>query len=225
MRALAAAVTLALLVCAAPAFADDSDPDVPASKRADTNEDEPGGSTKAGSNAGEGFAPRTRRAGWADIFATAFVGDGLRFNNPYRLATVLGSTAESLSRTAAYADVGGAMVLGDPTRLAHGLAFRASVAVEGVPQTVLTPSYLVFHRWGPWGAYGRAGAAIVVTPDTTWGFEGAAGGVWFPRAGVGFAAELVGDVFYGAGTRDVQVATYPVLSLEGGLWLSWEAMP
>ena len=35
----------------------------------------------------------------------------------------------------------------------------------------------------------------------------------------------VSDVFYGAGTRDVQVATYPVLSLEGGLWLSWEAMP
>jgi hypothetical protein len=35
----------------------------------------------------------------------------------------------------------------------------------------------------------------------------------------------VGDVFYGAGTHDVQVATYPVLSAEGGLWLSWEALP
>lgn len=173
----------------------------------------------------ESHAPTTRKSGWVDVFATAFVGDGLRFNNPYRLSTVLGSDAQSLSRTAAYADVGGALVLGDPLSLAHGLSLRASFAMEGVQQAVMTPAYLVFHRWGPWGVYGRAGAAIVLTPDTTWGFEGAAGGVWFPRAGVGIAAELVGDVFYGAGTQDVQVATYPVLSAEGGLWLSWEALP
>jgi hypothetical protein len=173
----------------------------------------------------ESHAPTTRKSGWVDVFATAFVGDGLRFNNPYRLSTVLGSDAQSLSRTAVYADLGGALVLGDPLTLAHGLSLRASIAMEGVQQAVMTPAYLAFHRWGPWGVYGRAGAAIVLTPDTTWGFEGAAGGVWFPRAGVGIAAELVGDVFYGAGTRDVQVATYPVLSAEGGLWLSWEALP
>src|SRR5579883_2625645 len=171
----------------------------------------------------ESHAPTTRKTGWVDVFATAFVGDGLRFNNPYRLSTVLGSDAQALSRTAAYADLGGALVLGDPLTLAHGISLRGSFAMEGIPQAVMTPAYLVFHRWGPWGAYGRAGAAIVLTPDTTWGFEGAAGGVWFPLAGVGIAAELVGDVFYGAGTHDVQVATYPVLSAEGGLWLSWEA--
>jgi hypothetical protein len=173
----------------------------------------------------DSHAPLAKKSGWVDVFATGYVGDGLRFNNPYRLATVLGSTAQSLSRTAMYTDLGGALVLGDPTFLAHGLALRVSVSLEGVQQSVVTPSYLVLHRWGSWAAYGRAGGTIVVTPDTTWGFEGAAGAVWFVRAGVGVSAELVGDVFYGAGTRDVAVATYPVLSAQAGLWLSFEAMP
>jgi hypothetical protein len=64
-----------------------------------------------------------------------------------------------------------------------------------------------------------------VTPDTTWGLEGAAGAVLFLTAGIGLAAELVGDVFYGAGTREVAVPAYPVLSGQGGLWLSWEMLP
>src|ERR1700722_19166516 len=170
----------------------------------------------------EGHAPTVTKGGWVELSATSFVGDGLRFNNPYRLSTVLGSSAESLSRTAAYVDLGGTMLLGDPTSIAHGLSVRVSVALEGIPQTVLTPSYVALHRWGPWGAYGRAGPTLVLTPDTTWGLEGAAGGLWFPLAGVGIAAEVVGDVFYGAGTRDVEVATYPVLSAQLGLWLSWE---
>jgi len=166
-----------------------------------------------------------RRAWWVDVFATGFVGDGLRFNNPFRLATVLGSQAQSLSRTAAYADLGAAAVLGDPGFLAHGLALRASVALEGVGQTVLTPSYLVVHRWGAWGLYGRAGVPVVLTPDVTWGLEAGVGGIWFMRAGIGLVAEVVGDVFYGAGTREVATPAYPVLSTQGGLWLSWEAMP
>jgi hypothetical protein len=164
------------------------------------------------------------QTGWAGLFATAFVGDGIRFNNPYRLATVLGSQAQSLSRTAAYADVGAAMLFGDPATLAHGFALRVSAAVEGVPQAVMTPAYLALRRWGPWGAYARAGLPVVLTPDLTWGFEGGLGGVWFARAGVGLAAELVGDVFYGAGTRDVATPAYPVLSAQAGLFLSWEAM-
>lgn len=170
-------------------------------------------------------APTQRRGGWVDLVGTAFVGDGLRFNNPYRLATILGNSAQSLSRTATYGDVGVTLMFGDPDALAHGLALRTSVALEGVPQTVMTPSYVALHRWGPWGAYGRVGPSIVLTPDVTWGMEGAAGGLWFPFAGIGVAAELVGDVYYGAGTRDVEVATYPVLSGQLGLWLSWEALP
>jgi hypothetical protein len=169
--------------------------------------------------------PGSRRPWWVGLAATAFVGDGLRFNNPYRLSTVLGSQAQSLSRTAAYADVGASVVLGDPGELAHGFALRVSAALEGVPQSVLTPAYLVLHRWGPWGAYARAGLPLVLTPDPTWGLEGGLGGIWFVRAGLGLAAEVVGDVFYGAGTRDVATPAYPVLSAQAGLFLSWEAMP
>jgi hypothetical protein len=170
-------------------------------------------------------SPTARKPGWVDVFATGFVGDGIRFNNPYRLATILGSDAQSLSRTASYADIGVAAVLGDPLGFGHGLALRMSIALEGVQQGVLTPAYLLWRRWRRWAAYARAGASLVVTPDTTWGLEGGVGGVWFVRGGIGLAAELVGDLFYGEGTRDVAVATYPVLSAQAGLWLSWEALP
>jgi hypothetical protein len=169
--------------------------------------------------------PTSRKPGWLDVAATAFVGDGLRFNNPYRLATVLGSDAQSLSRTAFYTDLGVALSIGDPSRLAHGLTVRTSVALEGVAQAVMTPAYLVAHRWDVWQVYGRAGVPLVLSPDATLGLEAAGGGVWFARAGVGVAAELVGDVFYGAGTREVATPAYPVLSAQAGLWLSWEVMP
>jgi hypothetical protein len=161
---------------------------------------------------------------WVGVVATAFVGDGLRFNNPYRLSTVLGSQARSLSRTATYADVGGVLALGDPAILAHSLALRMSIALEGVPQTVVTPAYMGLRRFGPWGAYARLGVPVVTTPVTTWGWELGAGGVWFVRAGVGVAAELVGDLFYGAGTREAATPAYPVVSAQAGLWLSWEAL-
>src|SRR5215469_10100463 len=108
------------------------------------------GASSAARAEDESHAPTAHKSGWIDLFATAFVGDGLRFNNPYRLSTVLGSNAQSLSRTAAYADLGGALVLGDPLTLAHGLSLRASIAMAGVPQAVMTPAYLAFHRWGPW---------------------------------------------------------------------------
>ncbi len=182
--------------------------------------------TRVGAAAADDIPPIAHNPNSIDVFATAFVGDGLRFNNPYRLATVLGHTAESLSRTATYTDVGVAIAFGDPTRAASGIALRASMALEGAPQSVLTPSYLLVRRFKDWGAaYGRAGIAITLSPDTTWGFEGAAGGIWFVRAGIGLVAEVVGDVFYGAPTREASEPTYPVLSGQGGLWLSWEALP
>jgi hypothetical protein len=180
----------------------------------------------ASARAAEGApSPDLRKPGWIDVLATAFVGDGLRFNNPYRLSTVLGTQAQSLSRTAAYTDVGAAALIGDPLFLAHGLALRVSLAMEGVPQAVTTMAYEVMRRWGPWGAYARAGVPLVVSPNTTWGLEAGVGGVWFVRAGVGVAAEVVGDVFYGAGTREVASPAYPVLSAQGGVLLSWEVMP
>ncbi len=165
------------------------------------------------------------KPGYAQLFATTFVGDGLRFNNPYRLATPLGSSAESVSRTSAYADVGLAATLGAPSGLQHGLALRMSLAVEGVRQAVLTPSYLAWHRWTRWAVYGRAGLPIVLSPAATWGFETGGGGVFFPRAGLGVAAEIVGDLFYGAGTREVATPAYPVLSAQLGVIVAYEVLP
>ncbi len=160
------------------------------------------------------------------LMATAFGGDGLRFNNPYRLSTPLGTNAESVSRTSAYVDLGLAVVLGDPRKVQHGFAARLSFAVEGVPQGVLAPSYLVWWRPRPaWAAYARASLPIVLTPNVTWGVEGGVGGVWFFRAGLGAAAEIVGDVYYGAGTKDVKAAAYPVLSAQLGFVVAYEVLP
>ncbi len=176
--------------------------------------------------------PRPRRvepdekvAGYMQLFATSFVGEGLRFNNPYRLATPLGSDAESVSLTSPYVDLGLAATFGGAGSWSHGMAFRMSIATSGVRQTVLTPSYMVYRRWPRAALYGRAGAAIVAQPEATWGGELGVGGVVFVRAGLGVAAEVVGDVFYGAGTREQAVTTYPVLSGQLGLVFAYEVFP
>jgi hypothetical protein len=167
----------------------------------------------------------TTKPGYVQLFATAFVGDGLRFNNPYRLATPLGKDAESVSRTAAYTDFGLAATMGAPSGVQHGISLRCSIGLEGVRQSVLVPAYFGWRRWRSLAVYGRAGAAVVLSPDTTWGLEAGAGGVWFARAGIGLAAELVGDVFYGAGTREVATPAYPVLSAQLGAVVAYEVLP
>lgn len=169
--------------------------------------------------------PFATKPGYGQIFATVMGGTGLRFNNPYRLATPLGRDAESVSRTAAYVDLGLAMTLGNPLGLQHGASLRTTIAVEGVGQTVLTPSYFVWRRSGALAAFGRAGIPLVVSPDVTWGFEGALGGVLFFLGGIGLVAEVVGDLFYGTGTRDVVTAAYPVLSGQLGLLGTYEVLP
>jgi len=170
-------------------------------------------------------APYATKSGYAQIFLTAMGGTGLRFNNPYRLPTPLGSDAESVSRTAAYVDIGLAATFGSPLGLQHGGAIRTSVAVHGVGQVVMTPSYFVWRRWSSFAAFGRAGVALPLTPDVTWGLEASGGGVWFFLGGVGVVAEIVGDVFYGAGTRDVGTTSYPVLSGQIGFLGSYEVLP
>lgn len=169
--------------------------------------------------------PFRTKAGYAQLFATAMVGTGLRFNNPYRLATPLGDDAESVSRTATYVDVGLAATLGNPLGLQHGLALRTSVAVEGVGQVVMTPSYFAWRRWRSLAAFGRLGTPLVLTPSITWGFEAGLGGAWFFLGGLGLAAEIVGDVFYGAGTADVGTASYPMLSGQLGIISTLEVLP
>jgi hypothetical protein len=169
--------------------------------------------------------PFATKPGYSQLFATAFTGTGLRFNNPYRLATVLGEDAESVSRTAAYVDLGLGATFGNPLGLQHGVALRTSMAVEGVGQTVMTPSYLAYRRWGALAAYGRAGVPFVLTPDVTWGLEAGAGGAFYFLGGFALAAEIIGDLFYGAGTREVRAAAYPVLSGQLGLLVAYEVLP
>ena len=169
--------------------------------------------------------PFRTKPGYVQIFASVMVGTGLRFNNPYRLATPLGDDAESLSRTAVYTDFGLGVTFGNPLGIQHGLALRVSAAVEGVGQVVATPSYLLWRRWHSLAAFGRLGFPVVLTPSPTWGFEASAGGAWFFLGGVGLVAEIVGDVIYGAGTADVGTATYPLLSGQLGLLTTFEVMP
>jgi hypothetical protein len=169
--------------------------------------------------------PFRTRPGYVQIFLTTFFGDGLRFNNPYRLSTPLGSNAESVSRTAPYIDLGLGATFGNPLGFQHGAALRTSAALSGVGQVVMTPSYLGYRRWSWLALYGRAGIPIVVTPDATWGLEAGLGATWYFLGGIGVAAEMVGDVVYGAGTRDKATVTYPVLSGQLGFVVAYEVLP
>jgi hypothetical protein len=163
---------------------------------------------------------------YAHLVGTFELGKGVRFNNPYRLATQLGATAESVSLTSTYLDLGAGIAFGPPDGLEHGVALHLSFALAGVPQAVLTPTYLALYR-GPnrFLAYGRLGPSIVLTPDPTIGGELAAGFAWFFTARLAFAAELVGDIYYGAGTPTTGVTTYPILSGQLGLLVDYEIFP
>ncbi|MBX3227213.1 MAG: hypothetical protein KIT84_35245 [Labilithrix sp.] len=166
------------------------------------------------------------KKGYAQVFATVMGGAGLRFNNPYRLSTPLGSDAESVSRTPAYLDLGlAATLFGDPLGFQHGPSLRTSIGVEGVGQVVFTPSYMLWRRKGALAAYGRAGIPVLLSPDVTWGFEGAVGGAFFFLGGIGVVAEVVGNVIYGTGTAEVATATYPILSGQLGLIGTYEVLP
>jgi hypothetical protein len=154
------------------------------------------------------------------------LGRGIRFNNPYRLQTELGNDAESLSLTATYADVHLGVSFGGTGRFSHGAALHASFALDGVPQEVLTPSYVLLYQAAPrLELVGRAGFPIVVEPDTNVGLEVAAGTVFDLTAALGITASLVGDLFYGAATLDSSKTAIPVVSLELGLRYDYEVLP
>ncbi len=170
--------------------------------------------------------PLPARGLYLHIMGAVSLGDGLRFNNPYRLSKVLGKTAESLSLTAPYLDLSVAGLLGRPDGLQHGLQVHLSSAVQGISQSVLTPSYIALVRLPPrWLVYGRAGVPVVLDPDATLGLELAAGGAWMASAGLGLTAELVGSVYYGAATEQTPVTTIPVLSLQVGALVDYEVLP
>ena len=118
-----------------------------------------------------------------------------------------------------------AVTFGAPGGLEHGAALRITFAAEGVPQSVVAPSYLAWWRARPGVAlYGRLAVPLVVTPSVTWGLEAGAGTVWFARAGLGLSFEVVGDVFYGAATQEVRAAAYPVVSGQLGVVIAYEVL-
>lgn len=160
------------------------------------------------------------------ILGTVAVGDGVRFNNPYRLQTQLGERPESLSLTSGYLDLGAAFAVGPADGLQHGAALHFSIALSGVGQQALAPSYFVVYR-GPRRVlgYGRLGASILTTPDVNLGGEIAGGLGYFLTARLAISAELVGNLFYGAATYEANYTVYPVISAQLGLMIDHELLP
>ena len=162
---------------------------------------------------------------YVHLFGGLELGRGVRLNNPYRLETVLGDDAESLSLTATYLDVSAGAAFGHPDRLQHGAALHLSFALHGIPQEVITPSYVAIARWTLFRLHARAGTPIVLEPDANIGTEVAAGGAWFLTAGLGIGLELCASLFYGAATYDRSLTAIPIVSLQGGLALDYEVLP
>lgn len=160
-------------------------------------------------------------------FGSLSLGKGLRFNNPYRLATPLGDSSESLSLTAAYYDLALGVVRGPARGLGHGAVLHLSIAAQGIPQEVLSLSYTALERLGNGRTllFGRAGIPIVLEPDLTGGLEAALGAAYMISAGLGVQGELVGSLYYGAATPDHSVSTIPVLSAQLGLFIDYEVLP
>jgi hypothetical protein len=166
------------------------------------------------------------RGGYVRLFAATAVGRGLRFNNPFRLSTQLGSDAESVSLTPTYWDAAIGVAGGDADGLQHGATAHLAVAVEGVPQQAVSLGYVLLYRGGsPFMGYARLGVSILTQPDANAGPELALGGTWFFTGALGLTAELVGDLYYGAGTYEVEITTVPVLSFQLGIMVDYEVLP
>lgn len=149
--------------------------------------------------------------------AALSVGRGLRFNNPYRLETPLGDTAESVSLSATYLDLSLAMLLVRPP-VDHGMSLSALFALDGIGQFGITPSYLAQLGLSErLAARGRLGVPVVIAPDATVGLEVALGSNLLVGHGLGLTSELVGSVFFGAATEEKAVTTIPMLSLQVGI--------
>jgi hypothetical protein len=164
--------------------------------------------------------------GYARVLAGIGVGSGLRFNNPYRLATQLGTTGESVSATAPYIMLNAALAFGAPDGLQHGGFLSLSAALTGIDQAVLTPGYMLLYR-GPSRllGYARVGPAFVLSPQTNVGGEAAIGAVFFLTGTLGVSLDVAGNIFYGASTWEKKYPTYPVLSATVGLVVDFEVLP
>lgn len=171
-------------------------------------------------------ALREEPGGTSHLLGSIGLGRGLRFNNPYRLATQLGDDAASASLTATYLDVGLAATHGPADGVQHGAALHLGGALHGVAQPFVTPTYLATWRADPrWLILGRAGPSFLLGPDPNVGGEIAAGAVLFGTAGLGVSAEALFDLFYGAATLDTTAALHPIVSLQLALVVDLEVLP
>jgi hypothetical protein len=158
-------------------------------------------------------------------FGTLALGESLRLNNPFRLPGSLGKSQESVSLASPYVDVGFGATLGAPSGLQHGLLVHASFATSGIPQTVVTPSYVALLRLPTIMPYARAGLPFVLTPTSNVGGEIALGGI-YPLTGVfALTAELGASGFYGAATREVSATFVPLIFGQVGVAFDLEVLP
>jgi hypothetical protein len=165
-------------------------------------------------------------AGYQHWLGGAYVGKGLRFNNPYRLGRVLGDDAESLSLSATYLDLHLGRTFSPPGGFEHGATVHLAIALDGIRQEVVTPSYLLVKRLSPRVlGYGRAGFPIVLEPDASVGLEAGLGAAYFLTANLGLGLELDFSMFYGAGTVERAVTLIPITSLAAGVFFDWEHLP
>lgn len=161
------------------------------------------------------------------VLGALFFGDGLRFNNPYRLKTQLGESAKTVSVTAPYVDLRVALAVGDTSGYQHGATLDLTAALGGVGQAVLAPTYTVTYRgWSHrWLGFGRLGPAIVLSPNASVGGELGVGGAAFLTARTAVTAEIIGNLFYGAATKETGYPVYPVVSLQLGVLFDHEVLP
>jgi hypothetical protein len=160
------------------------------------------------------------------LTAGTALGAGLRFNNPYRLERQLGDDSESLSLTSGYLDLGLAAAYGAADGLAHGAALRLSIALSGVAQQALAPTYFVAYRTPSRAmAFARLGPSVLLAPDVNVGGEAGLGAAYLLTGAVGASAELVFDLFYGAATPDVAYSVYPIVAGQLGLFVDYEVLP
>jgi hypothetical protein len=182
------------------------------------------GEAVRGSETSEGGGARRGRTSVSGLLSLG-IGRGLRFNNPYRLAQPIGDTAESVSLAATYLDLGAAVLFG-PRAFRQGAALGGAVALQGIGQFVLTPSYLAeLGLAESFGLRGRVGVPVVVAPDTTLGLEVAVGPRVDMAYGLGALMELVGSVYFGAATDQTSITTIPMLSLQVGVFFDHQLSP
>ncbi len=163
---------------------------------------------------------------YARVFLTGATGFGLRFNNPYRLATQLGDDAGSLSIPAPYVDFSANVVLGPPNGAQHGASLHVGGTVAGVVQPFITPSYVLAYRADlPILVYGRFGTPILLAPDPNIGGELAGSLSYFFNSGLGLTSEIAFDLFYGAATLEQQYSVIPILNFQLGVIVDYEFLP